>query len=286
MYRYISLDGVVEMKNKKMIFILVITAMVFSFEMYNIGTSLFSKKVFKNEVVKQERISNLVNEFVTVKKEDKVIALENTKNEKIDESQKVSSIVEQETNTVNTNSIPKTPVTNNSTSIPEANSVPTATPIPPVVQTPVVDILETIKQSKDILGTAGRLYIPSVNVSVGLYHADITTGGNAQKIVDDKDSAAYFQITNQNVIADHNHQGFHKIINTSIGDKAYIKKANGEVAVYKMVNKLEGQNHGFDLTDLNGNSVLNGSGYLITYTCYKTNVYVDHVMIVMWELEK
>jgi len=90
---------------------------------------------------------------------------------------------------------------------------------------------------------------------------------------------------NQTVIADHNHQGFRRIIDISVGDKAYLKKTDGQISVYRMTQKFEGMNLGQDLTDLNGNSVFNGDGSLIMYTCYKTLEYDNHVMVTIWQLE-
>lgn len=143
--------------------------------------------------------------------------------------------------------------------------------------------LDIIKKDTNILGTYGRIFVPSVDLDVALYLADMTSN-NVQKVVDDRDSAAYFDFNNQNVIADHNHQGFHKIIDMSIGDFAYIKKTDGSIDTYQMTDKFEGENIVYDLVDLSGNSVLNGKSSLVMYTCYKMSEYDNHVMITIFQL--
>ncbi len=151
------------------------------------------------------------------------------------------------------------------------------------IESPSLSEIDTVYQNTDILGTYGRLYIPSVDLNVGLYSVDMTSNV-AQKIVDDYDSAAYFEFNNQNVIADHNHQGFHKIINIPISEKAYIKKADGSVDTYQLTQKFEGKNLEYDLVDLNDQSVFNNPNALIMYTCYKMSEYDNHIMITIFQL--
>lgn len=143
--------------------------------------------------------------------------------------------------------------------------------------------MDIIYENTDTLGTYGRLFVPSVDLNVALYLADMTSN-NVQRIVDNRDSAAYFDFNNQNVIADHNHQGFHKIIDISAGDFAYIKKLDGSMDIYQMINKFEGENIVYDLVDLNGNSILTGKNSLVMYTCYKMSEYDNHVMITVFQL--
>ncbi len=169
---------------------------------------------------------------------------------------------------------------------PILTETPTVQETPSVLETPVLpDVIETIRRNESSLGTLGRLFLPSVDFNVAVYSTDLSDGNNAQKIVDQKDSAAYFQIRNHSVIADHNHQGFHRIIDLEIGDKAYIKTSDGQIQVYRMTQKFEGMNLGSDLTDLNGKSAFDLESDLILYTCYKIYEYENHVMITMWELE-
>jgi len=147
----------------------------------------------------------------------------------------------------------------------------------------VVSELDTIKNTKDKLGSMGRLYIPSVHLNVGVYHANVLgdENYNAQTIVDRKDSAAYYKLGNQYIIADHNYQGFNKLISVASGAKAYIKKSDGTVAVYKLKRKFEGRNTSADLTDAKGTSIQDMEAGLVMYTCYKSE---KIIMVTLWEL--
>lgn len=139
-----------------------------------------------------------------------------------------------------------------------------------------------INYNNENLGTYGRLYFPSINLSVAVYSANlvINENYNAQAIVDRVDSAAYFNIGNKGVIGDHNYQGFNKILNLSIGASAYIKRKNGLIENYKMINKFPGKNISNDLIDLNGNSVNNYNGQLIIYTCYNSS---NEIILTIWD---
>lgn len=134
---------------------------------------------------------------------------------------------------------------------------------------------------KDKLGTKGRLYFPSLNFSVALYYANAYNDENynAQKIVDDKDSAAYFYFYQYELISDHNYQGFNKIINLSINDKMYIKNADNTNSYYVLKDKFIGQNLKDDLVSKEGQSVLDMDGDLIIYTCYNK----DDIIITIWD---
>ncbi len=144
------------------------------------------------------------------------------------------------------------------------------------------DFLETIKQRNDSLGTYGRLYLPTISLTVGVYNANIykNENYNAQTIVDNKDSAAYYEFKGKYIIADHNYQGFSRINNLNINDKAYIKTTNNQVIIYQMKNKFIGVNTHKDLQDLNGNSIENMEGSLAMYTCYDRN---NKITITLWE---
>lgn len=139
---------------------------------------------------------------------------------------------------------------------------------------------EIIRRKTDSLGTAGRLYIPNININVGLYNANINSDSNynAQDIVNNDDSAAYSYFSTKLIIADHDYQGFERLTNLTWQDNAYIKKSNNQVEEYQMINKFVGYNTGSDLIDLNKNSVKNMDGTLIIYTCYGNN----NVMITLW----
>lgn len=150
------------------------------------------------------------------------------------------------------------------------------------VNTVYVDSLQEVRTNNDSLGTVGRLYIPTVNLNVGVNYANFYTDENydAQDVVDREDSAAYFQYGLKKTIADHNYQGFNKIINLSDGAEAYLKKQDGTIEIYKLNNKFVGRNISEDLIDLSGNSVQNMNCNLIIYTCYGTG---DGIMITLWD---
>lgn len=142
--------------------------------------------------------------------------------------------------------------------------------------------LQEIKTRNDNLGTVGRLYIPTINLNVGVNYANFYTNQNydAQAIVDRADSAAYFQFGSKTTIADHSYQGFNRIINLSSGAEAYLKRQDETIEIFRLNNKFTGRNISEDLIDTTGNSVQNMSGNLIIYTCYGTG---DGVMITLWD---
>lgn len=255
-------------RNKKSLFVLTIIILTFFFGIFKFYTSVFSKGVISNNSIKEEVTISSIKE----NKKGETTA-EITIQDEIKESIQKEPVIE--------NQGAKASIVTETSSLSNDSSSNTT-----VVQTPNMDILETIKQNKEPLGTGGRIFLPSTGFSVAIYSTDLTDGNNAQRIVDRPDSAAYFQIHNQPIIADHNHQGFFRIIDIKVGEKAYIKNSDGQIQVYRMINKFEGINLEYDLTDLNEKSVLDGSGDLILYTCYKAYEYANHVMITIWELEQ
>lgn len=142
--------------------------------------------------------------------------------------------------------------------------------------------LESIAEKKDKLGTVGRLYLPSVNFNVAVYEANAYKGEeyNAQKIVDAKDSAAHFYLGGKAIIADHNYQGFKKIMNLKIGDKAYVKKADGTIEIYQIKEKFIGKNTGTDIVNSEGVSIANTEQDLVMYTCYTDD---GDITITRWD---
>ena len=247
--------------------------MVLSIETYRTYTHIRKREIFMNETASEVKVSNGMNEVIVAKVEEKTQKkeLENTVKQ---ENKKVTTIKKEE----NRESVEKT-----SSEI-KKQEVP-STPTVSTIETPIVSEIEKVRKDTRTLGTFGRLYLPSVNLNVALYKTDVSTGNEAQKIVDNKDSAAYFLIYTHQIIADHSHQNFHKIADIPVGEKAYIKKSDSEVIVYKLVQKFEGINAESDLTDLNGKSVFDEKENLIMYTCYKINEYENHVMITIWNLE-
>lgn len=136
---------------------------------------------------------------------------------------------------------------------------------------------ETILQRKDKIGSAGRLYIPSVYFSVAMYYS---SGDDGQQITDRSDSALYFRHKGRYGIADHNYQGFYKMKNAKIGSLAYIRKPNGAVEKYKLINKFSGHNTGTLLTDNNYTPISEYAGDLFMYTC---NDNWHNITISLWQ---
>lgn len=135
------------------------------------------------------------------------------------------------------------------------------------------------------LGTAGRLYFPNM-WSVAIYEVDRYVEGDAQKIVDEKDSAAHYELGNTMIIADHNGQGFDIIKGVNVGDIIYVKilQENGTVTLqrYRALEKIQGQNEGYTLKTDDGRIVgVDIDADLVTYTCNGKNP--QYVTFVMWE---
>lgn len=138
------------------------------------------------------------------------------------------------------------------------------------------------------LGDAGRLYIPSVGLSVALYQARFDDGYN-QYITDAQDAAVYFpraciasdgSYNNDPMIADHRHQGFDAIKSVTPGyTRAYIYDGNGNLSVYLCNNLFTGHNTGWGITDEYGNNAECMGNDLLTYTC---NDHWTNVTIATW----
>ena len=270
-------------KKRYILLILSIIVLTFSFGISRICISTSSKDSFVEESTKEETKIVSVKKKEKVKDKEKEASLEVPVEEELAISKEEVAIKETKEITIKKE---ETKIKQTSSVSIEAPSIQDKSSVLETSVAPqVVDPVETIRQNGESLGTLGRLFLPSVDFSVAVYSTSLSDGDHAQKIVDDRDSAAYFQIRNQSVIADHNHQGFHRIIDIVVGEKAYIKNSDGQIQVYKMTNKLEGMNLGYDLTDLNEKSVLDGESDLILYTCYKISEYDNHVMITFWELE-
>lgn len=132
-------------------------------------------------------------------------------------------------------------------------------------------------------GTAGRLYFSNL-YSVALYNSSVYDD-NIQNIVDNKDSAAYFQYGPNMVIADHSNQGFNIIKNQKVGSKAYIKMqdANGKTVIktYVLTEKINGNNTGPQLITADGRDVASVNTSLVMYTCNSINP--KYITIVFWK---
>ena len=117
-------------------------------------------------------------------------------------------------------------------------------------------------------GTVGRLYIPALEINVGVSEAEMPY---AQVVTDRKDSACWLEHdTSINpVIADHVNQDFKKLSEVQIGDECFVV-CGEELYKYICTGTSVGQNTEYDLIDDNGVSIDSyGRDHLAMYTCYK-----------------
>lgn len=153
-----------------------------------------------------------------------------------------------------------------------------------VVQQSSTPTFETVAEEIARRGNIGRLTIPSVGLSVAIFHTTIFDASQSQPIVDREDSAAYMpdavRCYGQIVIADHVHQGF-SLIKLAIPGTTYAHVDFGTyVDTYICTNKFIGKNTGNDLVDLNGVSVEGkNSGGICMYTCNSD----DTITITYWQ---
>lgn len=123
-------------------------------------------------------------------------------------------------------------------------------------------------------GAVGRWSIPSVGVDVACY------ASWAQSVCDAKDSACYFALGSQKVIADHKHQGFNAIKKCKVGTVAYVDTGS-EVQKYVCTGVIQGHNVEGTLTDDGYNSIdkMNPGGI----TCYTCNDCWQNITIVFFQ---
>lgn len=133
---------------------------------------------------------------------------------------------------------------------------------------------ESVLEEMDQRGNIGRLWIPSLGVDVALFE------GNDQEIVDREDSACYIHWYEQNVIGDHNYQGFDAIKSAVPNEtRAYICWGTW-TEEFACTANFRGYNTG-GLTDLNGNSLAcENVGGITMYTCNETKT---SVTITYWQ---
>lgn len=121
---------------------------------------------------------------------------------------------------------------------------------------------QRILNEKSTRGSIGRLYIPEVGIDVALFQS------SEQSVVDDVDSAAFFRMKGQDVIGDHNVQGFSKI-RKMVPGRTYAYIEDGNIArKYRCIAKIDGHNREIDITDENEQSVLGRyPNTIMLYTC-------------------
>lgn len=90
----------------------------------------------------------------------------------------------------------------------------------------------------------------------------------SQDVVDAKDAAAFFQLGDQYVIADHSNQDFKGLGSCRPGDLACLETEDG-IAVYVCTAIIQGHNSEKSITDDAGNSIEYGfnTGGITCYTC-------------------
>mgnify|MGYP002624367419 CR=1 FL=1 len=125
-----------------------------------------------------------------------------------------------------------------------------------------------VPQAETLYGTAGRLHIPSVGISVPINFVRLAID-DAQQVVDAPDSAAYFWLKDvMPVIADHNNQSFSTLHRVKKGDVAFVANADGGVGKYVCNHVCYGTNTGTDILDDEGFSIAETvTASLIMYTC-------------------
>lgn len=128
-------------------------------------------------------------------------------------------------------------------------------------------------------GTYGRLYVSWFDVALYDYNVNMNSDLDLQQIVDNYDSAAYYETKDRLVIADHSTQGFNVLNSLSEGSTSYIKFADGSSIGYRLIKKETGYNTGPDLVDNADNSFFDMDSDLIMYTCYG-----DGIMVTLWVL--
>lgn len=159
--------------------------------------------------------------------------------------------------------------TNNKITSTSTNTTKSTTKTKNTTNEPKKDIETLIKEENKKLGTYGRIYFSSL-YSVALYRP--TTSEQAQKMVDDKDSAAYYRYGKIMIIADHAHQGFTIIKSQKAGDYVYIKSLNEkneyQISKYIIREVTTGKNTGVALTTDDGRDIgTDVNNDLALYTC-------------------
>ena len=123
---------------------------------------------------------------------------------------------------------------------------------------------------KDVLplGTAGRWFIPSLDINVGMTWVDADDEYGAQAAVDAPDSAA-FSLWEGSIyyLADHWTQGnFVNISKCRPGDTAYRKTAEG-IIPYICTEATTGYNNVYHMVTDDGRYIENTGHEIVAYTC-------------------
>ena len=203
-------------------------------------------KIKKKIIIEQKK----VNKQIEKQTNEKEIINEEINNQTTD--------FQTENTTIQTNQEQETNIINNETNINQNNNE--------------ININQNNNES-----SFARLYINNYNVALYDYNVYTTSNLDLQTIVNNPDSAAYYNNYNKTVIADHNYQGFNILIYLENGATSQIIQNNGLTTTYKMIYKSKGTNTGPDLIDTNNNSFFDMQSDLIMYTCYENGI-----MVTLW----
>ena len=148
--------------------------------------------------------------------------------------------------------------------------------------TQYIDQYNAVKNDTAGVYGYGRLYIPSVNVSVSLYET-VYGDGRGQDLVDGWDSAAYriSHLGGAGFIGDHWNQGFDNIKKCKVGDFCFIKRKNGEILTYRCVKTIDGTSDGDDLYTEDGERL--SKIKWADFACYTCNGHWTIVYLVFFK---
>lgn len=143
----------------------------------------------------------------------------------------------------------------------------------------------------------GLLAIEDIDLHLSTFAADVSGFGGvgAQLITDREDSAAVFLYGGHLVIADHDYQGFTKLLDVIPGTSATITFADGSEDAYECTSTVEGYNWGeiyLQMDTLKGKELSVGISKkmmnlsviepycLVMYTCHGSS---SDIYITLWE---
>ena len=136
----------------------------------------------------------------------------------------------------------------------------------------------------DRFGDAGLLLIPSAGVNVRLFKGSDYSGRYNQQGVDMEDSAGLINWGGEDIIADHENQGFTAISSCVPGEtRAYIVQEDHAYLEYLCEAVMDGTNDEYHLTGSDGHDYMNEPSDqcdLVMYTCLEN---WQHICIVLWK---
>lgn len=141
---------------------------------------------------------------------------------------------------------------------------------------------ETVLEEMKRRGNLGRLVISRVGIDVAIF--ETTESETAKNAVDALDSACYLPWSyyyKQDIIGDHNNQGFWRLRNCVAGDKGYIDYGTNK-KYFKCTKTFDGYLNGATIVDLNWRNILfDNPGGICIYTC--NNNSKNSIRITFWQ---